>query len=123
MLCPAADDAPDKRSAGLRPKKAALVRWCLTVALLAAASPAFAADADNGLRLAFRWCAACHVVSPTQSRASTDQAPPFAAIAKMPDFDADKIAAFLLSSHPKMPDMNLSRSEAADLAAYITALK
>ena len=29
------------------------------------------------------------------------------------------LALFLLSPHPKMPDMNLSRNEAADLAAYI----
>jgi hypothetical protein len=27
-------------------------------------------------------------------------------------------ALFLLNPHPRMPDMNLSRSEAADLAAY-----
>jgi hypothetical protein len=29
----------------------------------------------------------------------------------------------LLDPHPKMPDMGLSRSDAADLAAYIAALK
>jgi hypothetical protein len=44
-------------------------------------------------------------------------------IAKTPDFDAAKIALFLLDPHPKMPDMALSRSEAADLAAYIVSLK
>jgi len=38
-------------------------------------------------------------------------------------FDAAKIALFLLDPHPKMPDMGLSRSDAADLAAYIAALK
>jgi hypothetical protein len=61
-------------------------------------------------------------VSASQSTAS-DQVPPFASIAKMPDFDAAKIALFLLNPHPKMPDMNLSRSEAADLAAYIATLR
>jgi hypothetical protein len=40
-----------------------------------------------------------------------------------PDFDAAKIAAFLLEPHPKMPNMSLSRTEAADLAAYIATLK
>jgi len=60
---------------------------------------------------------------PTQRRAATDQAPPFATIAKIPDFDAGKIALFLLDPHPKMPNMALSRSEAADIAAYIATLK
>ena len=95
----------------------------LIVGAIVAATPAFAADATNGRRLAERWCEACHVVTSTQVRAATDQAPPFATIAKTPDFDAAKIALFLLDPHPKMPDMALSRSEAADLAAYIVSLK
>jgi len=88
-----------------------------------ATTPAFAADADNGKRLAHRWCAACHVVSAKQHSATTDQAPPFATIAKIPGFDAAKVALFLLAPHPKMPDMELSRTEAGDLAAYIATLK
>jgi len=63
------------------------------------------------------------VVTATQTRLATDQAPPFASIAKEPNFDAGKIALFLLDPHPKMPDMGLSRSDAADLAAYIASLK
>ena len=45
--------------------------------------------------------------------------PPFATIAKIPGFDASAIARFLMNPHPKMPDMQLSRDEADDLAAYI----
>jgi hypothetical protein len=41
----------------------------------------------------------------------------------MPDFDAAKLAFFLMDPHPKMPNMSLSRTEAADLAAYIGSLK
>jgi hypothetical protein len=41
----------------------------------------------------------------------------------MPGFDAGRVALFLLDPHPKMPDMGLSRTEAADLAAYIATLK
>jgi len=93
------------------------------VAAIMANAPAMAADPHNGERLAHRWCEACHVVSPTQQRPASDQAPPFATIARMPDFDAAKIALFLLDPHPKMPDMNLTRTEAADLAAYIASLK
>lgn len=95
------------------------VAW--TVVMLA--HPVLAADADNGSRLAHRWCEACHVIASAQSRSSTDAAPPFATIASRPDFDAAKVALFLLDPHPKMPDMSLTRAEAADLAAYIASLR
>ena len=108
----------------VRPTKLRCACRCLVFAgSLATASSVFAADPDNGRRLAHRWCEACHVVTPTQSRPATDQAPPFATIAKTTDFDAAKIALFLLDPHPKMPDMGLSRSDAADLASYISTLK
>jgi len=81
-----------------------------------------AADANNGARLAHRWCEACHVIAEVQSRASTDAAPPFATIAARPDFNASAIAMFLLDPHAKMPNMSLTRTEAADLAAYIGSL-
>jgi mono/diheme cytochrome c family protein len=96
---------------------------CLALSAALLPQPGNAADADNGSRLAHRWCEACHVVTPTQRRPTTDQAPPFATIANRPDFDAAKIALFLLDPHPKMPDMSLTRMEAADLAAYIGSLK
>ena len=74
------------------------------------------------LRLARRWCAPCHVVALTE-RGTTGEAPPFATIANRPDFDAAKLALFLLEPHPKMPNMGLSRTDAGDLAAYIETLK
>jgi mono/diheme cytochrome c family protein len=95
----------------------------LALAVISLPQRGQAADPDNGSRLAHRWCEACHVVTPTQTRASTDLAPPFASIAKRPDFDAAKIALFLLDPHPKMPDMALTRNEAGDLAAFIGTLK
>jgi mono/diheme cytochrome c family protein len=97
--------------------------WPLVGVLALVNTPVLAADPANGLRIAHRWCEACHVVTATQTRPATDQAPPFATIAKDPGFDAGKMALFLLDPHPKMPDMGLSRSDAADLAAYIAALK
>jgi mono/diheme cytochrome c family protein len=93
--------------------------------ILAAAIPkasALAADADNGERIASRWCSACHVVASTQ-QAPTGEAPPFAAIARRPDFNAARLAFFLLDPHPRMPDMGLSRPAAEDIAAYIATLK
>jgi mono/diheme cytochrome c family protein len=85
-------------------------------------SPAVAADADHGADLAKRWCATCHLVDGDQKQASTD-APPFAAIAHKSDFTPEKVAFFLLDPHPKMPSFPLSRNEAADIAAYIAALR
>jgi mono/diheme cytochrome c family protein len=85
------------------------------------AAPAWAADAANGERLARRWCASCHVVAADQKQASAD-VPAFSSIARMPGFDRNKVALFLLDPHPKMPDMSLTRSEAADLADYIASL-
>ena len=89
-----------------------------TVLLAATTQLTFAADVAKGERLAKRWCAACHVVAADQKSGST-QVAPFSAIAKMPGFDAGKLALYLLTPHPKMPDMSLTRGEAADLAAYI----
>jgi mono/diheme cytochrome c family protein len=89
----------------------------LVVAFALTTGPA-AADPANGERLARRWCAACHVVASDQRQASAD-APPFATIARAPDFSVGKIALYLLDPHPKMPEMALTRREAADIADYM----
>ena len=96
----------------------------LSALLVAAAATegAFAADALKGETLAKRWCATCHIVASNQQRGTT-QSPPFSAIANKPGFNEATLAYFLLTPHPRMPDMNLSRSEAADLAAYINRQK
>ena len=86
------------------------------------ASTAALADAANGEKLARRWCADCHVVASDQRQGST-QAAPFSEMAKIPGLNAEKIALYLLLPHPKMPDMSLSRKEAADLAVYISRQK
>jgi mono/diheme cytochrome c family protein len=90
----------------------------LAFSVLAVPGRASAADAANGEVLAKRWCAACHVVATDQQRVG-GEAPPFSTIGRTPDLDPSRLALFLLLPHPKMPDMALSRSEAADLAAYI----
>ena len=45
-----------------------------------------------------------------------NNAPLFATITRLPDFELSKIVMFLLNPHQKMPNMSLSRTEAADLA-------
>nr|WP_024514029.1 cytochrome c [Bradyrhizobium sp. Tv2a-2] len=89
---------------------------------VALGSSALAAEADNGKTLANRWCSSCHVVDREQKLA-TDQAPPFASLAKVPAFDANKLAFLLLKPHPNMPTLSLSRAEIADIAEYIATQK
>ncbi len=96
-----------------------------TLAALLLAAPALAAssgDADHGEVLARHWCASCHIVADDQARGA-DNVPTFANIANRPDFTPAKVATFLRDPHPKMPDMQLSTYESADLAAYIASLK
>jgi mono/diheme cytochrome c family protein len=99
------------------------VRVTLTALALGLTVPicAVAADARRGEQLARRWCAACHIVAADQTRGA-DNVPAFATIAKIPGFSADSLAQFLMNPHPKMPDMQLGRDEAKDLAAYILSL-
>jgi len=89
-------------------------------ALLTTVSSGLAAPADPvaGGRLAKQWCSSCHIVSSSQTRGA-DFAPPFSSIAKHPGFTASRTAQFLMHSHPRMPDVHLTRDEARDLAAYI----
>ena len=94
----------------------------VVVVLVCPILPAAAADAQHGLDLARRWCAACHLVAADQRQAKAD-APPFATIASAPHFSAQGLAYFLLDPHPKMPDLPLSRAAANDIAAYIATLR
>ena len=93
-----------------------------TSALFVGTAACYAADAEHGRDLAKRWCAACHVVSPDQARANAD-APPFEEIAKRTGFSENGLSTFLLNPHGNMPDMNLTRIEAGDIAAYVAKLK
>lgn len=98
------------------------VAWLASIALVLGTVACCAADAQHGRDLAKRWCASCHVVSADQARASAD-VPPFATIARSSNFDAKRLAYFLLDPHPKMPELPLSRAAAEDIAAYIETLR
>jgi mono/diheme cytochrome c family protein len=79
-------------------------------------------DPARGKTIAQRWCAECHVVSPNQARAKAD-VPTFGEIAERRAKDPVPIEQFLMNPHPKMPDMQLTRSEIADIVAYIKTQK
>ena len=96
--------------------------YFVTLVATLAATPSFAADPYHGEILVKRWCATCHLVVADQKSTMTD-ATPFASVARMRDFDKHKLAFFLLDPHPKMPNMELSRAEAADIADYILTLR
>jgi mono/diheme cytochrome c family protein len=81
---------------------------------------AIAADVARGEIIAKRWCAACHLVAPEQTRAVAD-VPSFAAVARM-KLPAESLKAFLSDPHPRMPDMSLTRSEIDNIVAYIRSL-
>ena len=85
-------------------------------------APSIAADVNHGRQVARRGCVSCHVVAANQ-RQTTTEAPPFATIARKPDFDVNRLTAFLLEPYPRMPNMSLTRVEAADTAAYIGSLR
>ncbi len=97
-------------------------RCVAALGMIFAATSVQAADPMNGERLAQRWCSACHVVAPDQRQAYSD-APPFQEIAKRPNFSEAGLVTFLLDPHAKMPNMNLSRIEAGDIAAYVHRLQ
>ena len=90
------------------------------LALAAAFSaPVLAADVAQGEVIAKRWCATCHVVAPDQKQASVDVSTFADAARRKSD---PELAAFLTDPHPKMPDLHLSRSDIANLVAYMRSL-
>jgi mono/diheme cytochrome c family protein len=83
-----------------------------------------AADAVNGERVARRWCAECHVVAPDQKAASAD-VPAFAAIAANPKHTDASLTTLLQApdlGHSRMQNLGLSRTDIADVVAYIRRL-
>jgi hypothetical protein len=62
------------------------------------------------------------VVASDQRNANAD-APPFEEIARRANFSETGLTTFLLDPHAKMPDMNLTRFEAGDIAAYVHKLR
>jgi len=107
--------------------KCRLIGWMIGAGLLAAAGAGAGAkesgDVAQGQHLARTWCAACHVVEPTQRNGGATGVPTFAAIAQMPSTTTLSLHAFLQTTHGRMPDFQLSRDEIDDVSAYILSLK
>ena len=91
----------------------------LCIWLSAGSARAVPPSSEAGAEIAARWCAACHVISP--SGAGTDAAPSFVAIAH--NRSADELKTFLAKPHAKpMRGFDLSNREIDDVIAYIATL-
>jgi mono/diheme cytochrome c family protein len=90
--------------------------------ILAGAGLAHAAgSAEAGKALAEEVCSNCHLVEGRMT--AMDAAPPFKSIANDREKTAGALRAFLTSPHGEMPDLQLTRQEIEDVAAYIQSLR
>jgi len=91
--------------------------------VLTQAPPVAAADAQRGYQIAKSWCTSCHVIDKSGTGTRIDTAPSFPSIAAdVGRSDERRLAAWLSTSHPTMPDFSMARDEIADLVAYIRSL-
>ena len=98
----------------------------LSLAGIIAAPAAWAqqeGDPAAGRRLAEAWCSGCHVIGPGASGPVADATPTFPSIARMPSTTGMSLRAFLLTPHPRMPDIQMSRGQTDDVVAYILSLR
>lgn len=115
----------------------AQLKRMLTAALLAGASIAGLAlstgtssaqqvhpDAKTGKQIAEKLCVGCHIVGAEATGASVPaDVPSFTRIASVPGQTAQAIAGAIVVPHPPMPQIQLTREEIGDVAAYILTLK
>ena len=81
-------------------------------------------DLEAGHTLARHVCLPCHWIEPGPHAPRTFEiAPDFQVIADTPGMTATVLNAFLLTSHPKMPNFILSREQSADVITYILSLR
>lgn len=103
-----------------------MIRMLSLALLLAAVQPSQAqvdaGDVEAGRRLAGIWCNSCHLTGAGPQIRTTDAAPSFGSIARMPSQTALSLRAFLQTPHFLMPDYQLSREEQDDVIAYILSL-
>jgi mono/diheme cytochrome c family protein len=81
-------------------------------------------DAKTGKEIATKLCVGCHIVGDQAAGASVPaDVPSFVTIANKPRQTAQSIAGAIVVPHPPMPQIQLTREEIGDVAAYILTLK
>ncbi len=77
-----------------------------------------------GQEVAEKLCTSCHIVGKEPVNASMpSDVPSFTEIANMPDQTEVRVAGRIVVPHPAMPQIQLTREEIANLAAYIMSLR
>ncbi len=109
-------------------KVAALASALIATVLLLAGHAAGAPlpgqpDPQSGKALAEKLCTNCHLVGSAQQEHAVVDVPSFHEIAnQQAQTEGEIIAHIMLPKHP-MPQIPLTKSELADLAAYIMSLR
>ena len=100
-------------------KKAAFIALaiCLGHAEIAHAA---SGNAEAGRQLVMRSCSSCHATE--SAKTATDNAPPFAIVAKTNKERPAWIRGWLMAPHPPMPNIPLSRQQIDDIVAYLSTL-
>jgi cytochrome c len=81
-------------------------------------------DAKSGRKIAEKLCVGCHIVgAEAAGKTVPADVPSFARIASKPGQTAQGIAGAIVVPHPPMPQIQLTREEIGDVAAYILTLK
>jgi mono/diheme cytochrome c family protein len=79
-------------------------------------------DPVHGKVLAESLCSNCHLVGSSQEHVNAD-VPSFREIANVPGRTAGDIIGFIILPKHPMPEIPLTKTELADLAAYIISLR
>ncbi len=77
----------------------------------------------TGLERSKQWCSHCHVVEPSGQAVAQSDVPSFESIAAREGQTVEKTENGIFNPHPPMPDLQLSREVARELALYIMSLK
>jgi mono/diheme cytochrome c family protein len=81
-------------------------------------------DAKTGHEVAAKLCSGCHIVGGKAANATMPaDVPTFVEIANQPGQTAEAIAGRIVIPHPPMPQIQLTRLEIGDVAAYIMSLR
>lgn len=92
----------------------------LTILASSAVAHAASGNAEAGRQLVTRSCSSCHAIE--AAKTATDGAPPFTLIAKTNRERPAWIRGWLMSPHPPMPNISLSRQQIDDIVAYLGAI-
>lgn len=82
-----------------------------------------AGDREAGLAFALQVCLPCHAVTTESKPRMFVIAPDFQAIANTPGMTATALHAFLMTPHPKMPNLILTPRQSTDVVKYILSLR